>query len=126
MLCNPTKVAAASCQALLPEFNHSGDGSSMSFLLRQIASDRLNFEEHVAFAFCLATLARGETLIKVLVRRSRSSAPAKDAPPSTIRFIADVLDDGRYDNEFQIADSKFKPPRAPSDRARRGARLMDL
>jgi hypothetical protein len=33
-----------------------------------------------------------------------------------------VLDDGRYDNEFQISESKFKPPRAPSDRARRGAR----
>jgi hypothetical protein len=46
------------------------------------------------------------------IKRSRSNAHAKDAPPSTIRFIADVLDDGRYDNEFPIAESKFKPPRA--------------
>ena len=50
MLCKPTKVAAASCQALLPEFNHSGDGSSMSFLLRLVASDRLNFEERVVLS----------------------------------------------------------------------------
>jgi hypothetical protein len=41
-------------------------------------------------------------------------------PTSTIRFIVDVLDDGRYDNEFQISESNFKPPRAPSDRAQRG------
>ena len=47
---------------------------------------------------------------------------SKRCANSTIRFIADVLDDGRYDNEFQISESKFKPPRAPSDRARRGAR----
>jgi hypothetical protein len=41
-------------------------------------------------------------------------------PTSTIRFIVDVLDDRRYDNEFQISESNFKPPRAPSDRAQRG------
>src|ERR1700730_14745668 len=60
MLCKPTKVAAASCQALLPEFNHSGDGSSMSFLLRQVVSDRLNFlncERRVVFAYCFLILA---------------------------------------------------------------------
>src|ERR1700730_12981752 len=31
MLCKATKVAAASCQALLPEFSRPGDGSSISF-----------------------------------------------------------------------------------------------
>jgi hypothetical protein len=28
-------------------------------------------------------------------------------------YFVDVLDDGRYDNEFQIAESRFDPPRAP-------------
>ena len=29
MLCNPTKVAAANCHALLPESSHLGDGTSI-------------------------------------------------------------------------------------------------
>jgi hypothetical protein len=29
MLCRPTKVDAASCQALFPELSHSGDGSNI-------------------------------------------------------------------------------------------------
>jgi hypothetical protein len=37
---------------LLPAFNHSGDGSSMSFLLRQVASDRLNFLNCEGVVFC--------------------------------------------------------------------------
>src|ERR1700730_5910281 len=99
MLCKPTKVAAASCQALLPEFNHSGDGSSMSFFLRQVRSppDRLNFsncEERIVFCFLiLATLAvqhrhDGRILTTVLVRRSRSTALAKAAPTArnTVRL----------------------------------------
>src|SRR5215469_684111 len=34
MLCKPTKVAAANCQALLPESSHLGDGTSINSISR--------------------------------------------------------------------------------------------
>src|SRR5437588_3467955 len=77
MLCNPTKVAAASCQALFPEFSHSGDGSSMSFLLRQVASDRLNFEKRGVLIS--ATRARNEA------QASESLMSWSDAPDQVLQ-----------------------------------------
>lgn len=37
------------------------------------------------------------------------------------RFIIDVLDDARYDNEFEIPESAFKPPRIPFQSGKPGA-----